>query len=157
MVVSEHTVRWYHNKGKWTLHLKFNTCKAVKRRYSQRRADVCYNARVTLQRHSERYKKLHELLYPAPVYVTGNYDWANMVNGCEAPGAGWYANTGNQFYFGPQFTRQTWHGSGGGPVREMDGYGPSMTSYSIPYIEHIAYNTMLLQGPGAWPNCNGYL
>ena len=80
-----------------------------------------------------------------------------MVDQCEAPGAGWYANTGNGFFFGPQFTQETWHGSGGGPVLEMDGYGPPMKSYSIRYIEHVAYRTMQLQGPGAWPNCNGYL
>jgi hypothetical protein len=80
-----------------------------------------------------------------------------MVANCEAPASGWYADTGNGFYFGPQFTKETWHGSGGGPVREMDGYGPPMKSYSVPYIKHIAYNTMKLQGPGAWPNCHSYL
>lgn len=152
MIVSQHTINWYHGSGHWTLHEKFKTCKAVAHRYSERRGSICYKARVTLEKHIERYAKIAAILYP-----DGGYNWDNMVYGCEARSSGWYANTGNSFYFGPQFTAQTWHGSGGGPVFEMDGYGPRMSSYSIPYIKHIAYNTMRLQGPGAWPNCNGYL
>lgn len=88
------------------------------------------------------------------------YDWHNMVIKCEARGSKnpWYTNTGNGFYFGPQFTRTTWHGSGGGPVLEMgDRYGKPMKSYSIKYIIRIAENTMRIQGRQAWPNCNGYL
>lgn len=77
---------------------------------------------------------------------------------CEAPGEGWYANTGNGFYFGPQFTPQTWHGSGGGAVKEMgDAGGLSMASYPVSYIKRIAYNTIKSQGPHAWPNCYQWL
>lgn len=162
MVVSLHVKHWYHGPGHWTLHEKFKTCKAVARRYSERRAGICYKARVTLERHSERYSRIHAILYPAPVYSgsSGGYNWSNMVYKCEARGVSdpWYANTGNGFYFGPQFTIDTWHNSGGGPVREMgDAHGLPMHSYSVAYIEHIAYNVMRSQGPGAWPNCNGYL
>lgn len=88
------------------------------------------------------------------------YNWHNMVVKCEARGLKnpWYANTGNGFYFGPQFTRTTWHGSGGGPVREMgDANGKPMSKYSVKYIIRIAENTMRLQGRRAWPNCNRYL
>lgn len=157
LIVSKHTINWYHNKGHWTLHEKFKTCNIVKNRYSDQRADICYKARVTLEKHVERYQKIETILYPKPVYSSGGYDWDNMVANCEARGSGWYANTGNGFYFGPQFVPSTWHNNGGGPVFEMDGYGPHMTSYSIPYIKHVAYNVMQSQGPGAWPNCHGYL
>jgi hypothetical protein len=87
-------------------------------------------------------------------------DWYSMVYKCEARGLSdpWYANTGNGFFFGPQFTRGTWHSSGGGPVREMgDKYGKPMKSYSIGYIVRIAETTLRKQGRGAWPNCHGYL
>lgn len=157
MILSKHKIDWYHGKGHWTLHVKFKTCKAVERRYSKQRAHICHKARTMLERHTERYKKLLAILYPKPVYDTGGYNWDSMVNNCEAISSGWYANTGNGFYFGPQFTPSTWHSSGGGPVLEMDGYGPSMKSYSIDYIKHVAYRTMQLQGPSAWPNCHGYL
>lgn len=92
------------------------------------------------------------------MFSDGGYNWEAMVFNCEARSSGWYANTGNGFFFGPQFTRQTWHGSGGGPVREMgDSNGLPMEDYSVAYIKHIAYNTMVAQGPGAWPNCHSYL
>lgn len=98
------------------------------------------------------------------VFITGQtaqaHDWYSMVYRCEARGQPnpWYTNTGNGFYFGPQFTPGTWHSSGGGPVREMgDKNGKPMASYSISYIIRIAENTYRLQGPRAWPNCNGYL
>lgn len=88
------------------------------------------------------------------------YDWYSMVYKCESRGSPdpWYTNTGNGYYFGPQFARGTWHAAGGGPVREMgDRNGRPMHSYSIRYIIRIAENTMHMQGPGAWPNCHGYL
>lgn len=159
MVVSEHKVQWYHGRGHWTLHERFQTCKAVAHRYSEKRAGICYHARLTLEHHALRMIKIKAILFPKPVVTLsdGGYNWESMVSHCEAPGAGWYANTGNGFFFGPQFTISTWHSSGGGPVLEMDGHGPSMHSYSIPYIKHVAYRTMQLQGPGAWPNCHGYL
>jgi hypothetical protein len=88
------------------------------------------------------------------------HNWSRMVYSCEARGIynPWYANTGNGFYFGPQFTRSTWHVEGGGPVSEMgDRGGRPMKYYSIPYIIQIAENTIRDQGYGAWPNCHGYL
>jgi hypothetical protein len=98
------------------------------------------------------------------MFITGQaaqaYDWYNMVYNCEARGHPnpWYANTGNGFYFGPQFTRTTWHAAGGGPVREMgDRNGRLMKEYSVGYIIHIAENTMRMQGYHAWPNCYRYL
>jgi hypothetical protein len=161
MVLSKHKINWYHGPGHWTLHERFKTCKAVAHRYSERRAGICYVARVTLERHAKRYEKIVAILFPKPklVYGNGGYNWSSMVYNCEAKGVSdpWYANTGNGFFFGPQFTPTTWHNSGGGAVREMDGHGPSMHSYPIDYIEHIAYNVMKSQGPGAWPNCNSFL
>lgn len=160
MLVSLHTKQWYHGPGHWTLHERFKTCKAVSRRYSEKRAGICYKARLTLERHTERYNRINAILYPKPVYSGGGYNWSSMVWNCEAKGVPdpWYANTGNGFYFGPQFTISTWHANGGGPVREMgDRGGVPMHSYSVDFIEHVAYNVMTSQGPGAWPHCNGYL
>jgi Transglycosylase-like domain len=98
------------------------------------------------------------------ISITGQtaqaHDWYSMVYNCEARGQPnpWYTNTGNGFYFGPQFTIKTWHSSGGGPVLEMgDRNGRPMRSYSISYIIHISENTLRLQGYGAWPNCYRYL
>lgn len=94
------------------------------------------------------------------VRTANAYDWSNMVYKCEARGVvnPWYANTGNGFFFGPQFTRGTWHSSGGGLVREMgDRNGKPMKSYTMSYIIRIAENTMRRQGRNAWPKCNRYL
>lgn len=88
------------------------------------------------------------------------HNWYRMVYACEARGIRnpWYANTGNGFYFGPQFTHSTWHASGGGPVREMgDRYGRPMSYYSVGYIIGVAERTLRTQGYRAWPNCYYYL
>ena len=88
------------------------------------------------------------------------HNWWNLVTRCESIGQRdpWYTNTGNGYYFGPQFDRGTWHRNGGGPVREMgDAYGKPMHWYSISYIMRIAENTLRAQGPYAWPNCWRYI
>ena len=90
------------------------------------------------------------------------HNWRNMVKYCESRGAPesrmWYTNTGNGFYFGPQFTEDTWHAYGGGPVSEMgDKGGRPMRSYSISYIIGVAERTLHGQGLLAWPNCYQYL
>lgn len=155
LIVSKHKINWYHGKGQWTLYRGFKTCKAVKYKLNERQGNICYHARVTLERHTERYRRIWAILHPLP---NGGYDWDSLVSKCEAPRAGWYANTGNGFYFGPQFTRRTWHVAGGPPVLEMDGYGQPMRSFSIDFIKHIGYNVTKLQAPSeAWPNCYGYL
>lgn len=89
-------------------------------------------------------------------------NWNSMVVNCEARGHQnpWYVDTGNGFYFGPQFTISTWHSEGGGLVIEMGDKGPKakhMTSYSIRYITRIAENTYRDQGDGAWPMCHYFL
>jgi len=91
---------------------------------------------------------------------TTAHNWWSMVRNCESRGVRdmWYTNTGNGFYFGPQFTPQTWHGNGGGPVLEMgDKGGRPMHGYSIRYIISVAERTLRSQGFMAWPNCYGYL
>lgn len=91
---------------------------------------------------------------------SSSHRWWNMVYNCESKGSSdpWYTNTGNGYYFGPQFARDTWHGFGGGPVREMgDQGGRPMHTYSVSYIVNIAEKVLRGQGFGAWPNCNGYL
>lgn len=88
------------------------------------------------------------------------HDWYNMVRNCESIGIRdmWYTNTGNGFFFGPQFTESTWHDYGGGPVLEMgDRGGRPMHAYSIRYIVAVAERVLRGQGFSAWPNCYGYL
>lgn len=90
----------------------------------------------------------------------GNFhNWDKLVYNCEAKGIkdAWYADTGNGFYFGPQFTSHTWHSNGGGPVKEMgDKDGKPMHSYSISYIINVAERTMQTQGAWAWPWCHSH-
>lgn len=86
--------------------------------------------------------------------------WHYLVRNCEAPGSdsrwwtgGWYANTGNGFYGGPQFTRGTWLANGGrwfsSPLR-----GPF--PFSVSEQIRVAENVMRSQGPGAWPWCHAH-
>jgi len=93
---------------------------------------------------------------------TVKHNWWNMVKYCESRGAPesrmWYTNTGNGYFFGPQFAKDTWHAYGGGPVSEMgDKGGRPMRSYSISYIIGVAERTLHGQGLLAWPNCYQYL
>jgi len=87
-------------------------------------------------------------------------NWERMVRNCEAPGSdyawwrgGWWANTGNGFFFGPQFTYSTWRAAGG---PSFSTYG-RLPHYSVDFIVMIAERVYRMQGPHAWPNCYRYL
>lgn len=66
---------------------------------------------------------------------------------CES-GGNWAISTGNGFYGGLQFTRQTWLGYGGGA------YAATANLASRDQQIAIAQRVLAGQGPGAWPVCS---
>ena len=95
----------------------------------------------------------------------GKLNWENMIRKCEAksnPGepTRWHANTGNDYYFGPQFTYSTWRAYGGPKLIQVVGRvqcAVNLYAVPVPKIVQVAENTYADQGPGAWPNCYRYL
>jgi hypothetical protein len=81
---------------------------------------------------------------PPPTSPDG-VDWAAIAV-CEA-GGNWAANTGNGFYGGLQFTKQTWLGYGGGQ------YAPSANLATPAQQIAVAQRVLAGQGIGAWPVC----
>jgi hypothetical protein len=80
--------------------------------------------------------------------------------GCEGGGYGYLANTGNGFYFGPQFTYSTWRANGGPPFDTRSWSTPergrivgSPPRFSLELIIRVSESTLRSQGRGAWPNC----
>ncbi|WP_265444589.1 transglycosylase family protein [Flexivirga meconopsidis] len=71
----------------------------------------------------------------------------DRVAACES-GGNWSINTGNGFYGGLQFTKQTWLGYGGGA------YAPTANLASKSAQIAIAEKVLASQGPGAWPVCS---
>lgn len=71
----------------------------------------------------------------------------DAVAACES-GGNWAINTGNGFYGGLQFTRQTWLAYGGGA------YAPTANLASRDQQIAIAQKVLAGQGPGAWPVCS---
>ena len=71
----------------------------------------------------------------------------DAVAACES-GGNWAINTGNGFYGGLQFTRQTWLGYGGGA------YAGTANLASRDQQIAIAQKVLVGQGPGAWPVCS---
>ncbi|WP_305092119.1 transglycosylase family protein [Prescottella sp. R16] len=81
---------------------------------------------------------------PAASAATHNWDG---VAQCES-GGNWAINTGNGYYGGLQFSQSTWTANGG--------TGSPHTASKEEQIR-VAENTLLSQGPGAWPHCGQYL
>lgn len=71
----------------------------------------------------------------------------DKVAKCESSG-NWSINTGNGFYGGLQFTKQTWKGFGGGK------YASTANKASKAEQIAIARRVLAVQGPGAWPVCS---
>ncbi|WP_279671417.1 transglycosylase family protein [Flexivirga meconopsidis] len=71
----------------------------------------------------------------------------DRVATCES-GNNWSINTGNGFYGGLQFTKQTWLGFGGGQYASSAQYATREQQILI------AQKTLAVQGPGAWPVCS---
>lgn len=71
----------------------------------------------------------------------------DSVAACEST-SNWHINSGNGFYGGLQFTRQTWLGFGGGQ------YASAAHLASREQQIAIAQKVLAVQGPGAWPVCS---
>jgi hypothetical protein len=66
---------------------------------------------------------------------------------CESSG-NWRANTGNGYYGGLQFSRQTWHGFGGGAYAATPNHASRSQQIAI------AEKVVRVQGWKAWPACS---
>ncbi|WP_137724385.1 transglycosylase family protein [Prescottella subtropica] len=84
------------------------------------------------------------LTTPAASAATHNWDG---VAQCES-GGNWGINTGNGYYGGLQFSQSTWTANGG----TGSPHGASKEEQI-----RVAENTLVSQGPGAWPHCGKYL
>lgn len=81
---------------------------------------------------------------PAPAQPsTSTTNWDKLAQ-CESSG-NWSINTGNGYYGGLQFSRQTWRA-----------YGGTGMPHQKPKAEQIriAEKVLRSQGPGAWPHCS---
>jgi hypothetical protein len=93
---------------------------------------------------------------PQPVVVVAvapvSSVWTRL-KGCESPGLGWNANTGNGFEGGIQFLNSTWHANGGGRYAQH--------AYQASADQQIAVGATLLARSGgrftAWPGCRAKL
>ncbi len=91
------------------------------------------------------------------------YNWHNMVVKCEARGVKnpWYANTGNGYYFGPQFAYSTWRDNGGPRLKQVEPLHPrAISMYRVRKFKIIlvAERNAHKNGiKGQWPNCWRYL
>ncbi len=77
---------------------------------------------------------------PAQASEKGVWD---KVAECES-GGDWHINTGNGYYGGLQFSKQTWNGFGGSGTAD---------EHSKKEQIRIAQKVLKEQGPGAWPTC----
>lgn len=82
----------------------------------------------------------------APAANAAGSVW-DRVAACESGGR-WNVSTGNGFYGGLQFTRQTWLAFGGG--RHASTANLASKSAQIT----VARKVLASQGPGAWPVCS---
>ncbi|CAM2946111.1 Resuscitation-promoting factor core lysozyme-like domain-containing protein [Prescottella defluvii] len=74
------------------------------------------------------------------------HNWDGVAQ-CES-GGNWAINTGNGYYGGLQFSQSTWTANGG--------TGSPHTASKEEQIR-VAENTLISQGPGAWPTCGKHL
>ena len=102
-------------------------------------------ARLKRRRMLERRQAAAASSYSSSSYG-GGADW-DAIAACESGGR-WDLNTGNGYFGGLQFARNTWYAYGGGSFDES---GP----FPFSRAEQIAVAERVLagQGPGAWPNC----
>nr|WP_278189634.1 transglycosylase family protein [Brevibacterium sp. ZH18] len=78
----------------------------------------------------------------APAQAASGGVWDKVAE-CES-GGDWHINTGNGYYGGLQFSKQTWNGFGGKGTAD---------DHSKKEQIRIAQKVLKKQGPGAWPTC----
>lgn len=77
-----------------------------------------------------------------PAQASEKSVWDKVAE-CES-GGDWHINTGNGYYGGLQFSKQTWNAFGGSGTAD---------EHSKEWQIHIAQKVLKEQGPGAWPVC----
>lgn len=82
----------------------------------------------------------------SPASAADDNTW-NQIAQCES-GGNWSINTGNGYYGGLQFSKQTWQAYGG------DQYGATADQASKSQQIEIAEKVQSSQGWGAWPECS---
>jgi len=85
------------------------------------------------------------LVMASPAQAASYRTW-DRIAACES-GGNWSINTGNGFYGGLQFTRQTWLGFGGGRFASRADHASRSEQIQI------AEKVLDAQGWGAWPAC----
>jgi hypothetical protein len=78
----------------------------------------------------------------APAQAASGGVWDKVAE-CES-GGDWHINTGNGYYGGLQFSKQTWNAFGGSGTADQ---------HSKKEQIKVAQKVLKEQGPGAWPNC----
>jgi resuscitation-promoting factor RpfA len=86
------------------------------------------------------------LVMASPAQAASLRTWDRLAS-CES-GGNWSINTGNGFYGGLQFTRQTWLGFGGGHYASRADHASRSEQILI------AEKVLDAQGWGAWPACS---
>ncbi|HEU0127016.1 MAG TPA: transglycosylase family protein [Pseudonocardiaceae bacterium] len=86
------------------------------------------------------------LVFAAPAQAAAQDQWDRLAQ-CESSG-NWRANTGNGYYGGLQFSRQTWHGFGGGAYAATPNHASRSQQIAI------AEKVVRVQGWKAWPACS---
>ncbi len=86
------------------------------------------------------------LVLAAPAQAASQDQWDRLAQ-CES-GGNWRANTGNGYYGGLQFSRQTWKGHGGGAYAGTANH--ATRSQQIAVAERV----LRVQGWKAWPACS---
>jgi peptidoglycan hydrolase-like protein with peptidoglycan-binding domain len=84
-----------------------------------------------------------------PANAAPTSTWDKLAQ-CESSG-NWHVNTGNGFYGGLQFTKETWNAFGG------TAYAPRADQASRSEQIAVAQKTLAGQGWNAWPACSRHL
>ena len=86
------------------------------------------------------------LAVAAPADAATDAQWDKLAQ-CES-GGNWHINTGNGYYGGLQFNRQTWQAYGGGI------FAPTADKATREQQISVAAKVAQSQGWGAWPSCS---
>lgn len=89
---------------------------------------------------------IFSLILATPAQSAALDPWDRLAR-CESSG-NWRANTGNGYFGGLQFSRQTWTGFGGGAYAGTANHATRTQQITI------AQKVLRVQGWKAWPTCS---
>lgn len=110
---------------------------------------MAFESRTSTSRRLVRLAAAGAFVLGAPLAMAGTANAAptstwDKIASCES-GGDWSTNTGNGFYGGLQFTKQTWKAFGGSGMPHQASRGEQIA---------VAERTLDAQGWGAWPACS---